>query len=201
MTARCFARARRSYDVIRWMNDTFDIWCGNVPYSVEQEQALLERGKRYMRYGPAYLNNCRQARNSSGFGFYRRPAEAMFYWHYQAINGDPFYDFDGTARDWCAAYPGPDGPVPTMDWESIREGIDDMRYIATLKALAARAQAGNAAQQAAAQASLAELDAVLTLDETVSPTRYVEELSNEEYDALRGRLVTQILALREALGE
>ena len=190
-----------NYEAGEKWGDTFDIWCGNIPYSVEQEQRLLASGKRYMRYGSAYLNNCRQARNSSGFGFYRRPAEAMFYWHYQAYNGNPFYDFDGTARDWCSAYPGPDGPIPTMDWESIREGIDDMRYIATLKALAARAQAGNAAQQAAAQAALAELDAVLTLDETISPTRYVEELSNAEYDALRARLITQILALREALGE
>lgn len=184
----------------KW-GDTFDIWCGNIPYTVEQEQALLARGKRYMRYGPAYLNDCRQARNSSGFGFYRRPAEAMYYWHYQALSGDPFNDFDGTARDWCAAYPGEDGPIPTLDWESIREGIDDMRYIATLKALAARAQAGTAAQQAAATTALAELEAVLTLDDTIAPTRYAEHLTNEQYEALRARLVEQILALREALGE
>ncbi|MBD3292276.1 MAG: DUF4091 domain-containing protein, partial [Armatimonadia bacterium] len=170
-------------------------------YTVEQEQRLLDRGKRYMRYGPAYLNDCREARNSSGFGFYRRPAEAMYYWHYQATSGDPFYDFDATARDWCAAYPGPDAPIPTLDWESIREGIDDMRYIATLKALAERAQDGTAPQQAAADAALAELEAVLTLDDTVAPTRYAEDLSHEEYAALRTRLIEQILALREALGE
>ncbi len=59
----------------RWGN-AFDIWCGNIEYSSEQEQRLLAREKRYMRYGPAYLNDCRKARNTSGFGFYRRPAEA-----------------------------------------------------------------------------------------------------------------------------
>jgi len=182
----------------RW-GDTFDIWCGNIPYTVEQEQRLLERGKRYMRYGSAYLNDCRRARNSSGFGFYRRPAEAMYYWHYQAYNGDPYYDFDGTARDWCCAYPGEDGPVPTMDWEAIREGIDDMRYIATLKALAARAEQGNAEQRAAAEAALAELDAVLSIDETEAPTAYAEDLSHDDYASLRSRLIARILALREVL--
>ncbi len=190
-----------NYEAGEKWGDTFDIWCGNIPYTLEQEQRLLERGKRYMRYGPAYLNDCREARNSSGFGFYRRPAEAMYYWHYQAYNGDPFYDFDGTARDWCAAYPGEDGPIPTLDWESIREGIDDMRYMATLKALAERAEEGTAAQQAAAQQALAELEAVLTLDETIAPTRYAEDLSHEEYANLRTRLIEQILTLREALGE
>lgn len=184
----------------RW-GDTFDIWCGNIPYTVEQEQRLLERGKRYMRYGPAYLNDCRQARNSSGLGFYRRPAEAMYYWHYQALSGDPFYDFDGTARDWCAAYPGPDGPIPTLDWESIREGIDDMRYIATLKAFAEHARQGDADARAAADAALTELEAVLTLDDTIAPTRYAESLSDDEYSALRTRLIDSILAMQEALGE
>lgn len=182
----------------RW-GDTFDIWCGNIEYSVEQERKLLERGKRYMRYGSACVNDCRRARNSSGFGFYRRPAEAMYYWHYQAYNGDPYYDFDGIARDWCSAYPGEDGPVPTMDWEAIREGIDDMRYIATLKALAERAQAGTAAQKAKATEALAELEAVLSADDGVNQYSWAEDLSHEEYANLRKRLIDQILALQEVL--
>lgn len=185
----------------KW-GDTFDIWCGNIEYTAEQEQALLARGKRYMRYGSAYLNDCRRARNSSGLGFYRRPAEAMYYWHYQAYNGDPYNDFDGTARDWCAAYPGEDGEqIPTLDWEAIREGIDDMRYIATLKSLAARAAEGTAAQRAASERALAELNAVLSIGEGVNQTSYAEDLSDEEYAGLRTRLIEQILALRTALGE
>lgn len=184
----------------KW-GDTFDIWCGNIEYTAEQEERLLASGKRYMRYGPAYLYSCRQARNSSGLGFYRRPAEAMYYWHYQHAVGDPYNDFDGTSRDHCAAYPGEDGPIPTLDWESIREGVDDMRYIATLKSLAARAEQGNAAQQAAAAAALGELDAVLSLTDAVNQYSYGEDLSDEEYAALRTRLIDHILALRTALAE
>lgn len=185
----------------KW-GDNFDIWCGNIEYTAEQEEALLARGKRYMRYGSAYLNDCRRARNSSGLGFYRRPAEAMYYWHYQHYSGDPYNDFDGTSRDHCAAYPGANGePIPTLDWESIREGIDDMRYIATLKALAARAAQGTAAQRAVGERARAELDAVLSVGEGVNQYSYAEHLSDEEYAGLRTRLIEQILALQAALGE
>ncbi|MBN2308921.1 MAG: DUF4091 domain-containing protein [Candidatus Hydrogenedentes bacterium] len=176
----------------KW-GDTFDIWCGNIEYSPEQEARLLERGKRYMRYGSAYLNDPRKVRTSTGFGFYRRPAEAMFYWHYQCPNGDPFNDLDSSARDWCAAYPGPDNTViPTIDWEGIREGVDDLKYIATLKHYAERA-GGDAADRARNV-----LDEVLGGDDRVSQTAFRDDLSHDAYHALRRRLVDAILELQAA---
>lgn len=184
----------------KW-GDTFEIWCGNVDYTVAQEQKLLASGKRYMRYGSSYVNDCRQSRNNCGLGFYKRPAEAMYFWHYQCVTVDPFNDLDGDARDWCAAYPGPDGtPIPTMDWESHREGIDDMRYVATLKHLAAQAQQGNAAQQQVATRALAELQAVLDTDDCITQTRWAESLTHDQYNDLRWRLAQQCLALYQALG-
>ena len=181
----------------KW-GDTFDIWCGNIEYTADQEARLLARPKRYMRYGSAYLNNARKARNSCGLGFYRRPAEAMFYWHYQAYNGDPFNDFDGNARDWCAAYPAPNGEqVPTIDWESLREGVDDMRYIATLKhhaALAAKAPGG----KAAADRALKTLATVLGGDDRVNQYTFRDDLTDDAYHALRRKLVDAILELRRA---
>ena len=179
----------------RW-GDTFDIWCGNIVYTREQEQKLLARGKRYMRYGSAYLNDPRKARNSCGFGFYRRPAEAMFYWHYQCYKGDPFNDFDGGCRDHCAAYPGPNGAlIPTTDWEGLREGVDDMRYIATLKhyaALAAKTPRG----RAAAERALKTLNEVLAPDDpNLSQYTFRSDLTTDEFHALRRKLVEAILEL------
>ena len=194
----------------KW-GDTFDIWCGNIVYEKAQEKRLLARGKRYMRYGSAYLNDPRKARNSCGFGFYRRPAEAMFYWHYQAYRGDPFNDFDGGSRDWCASYPGSDGElIPTTDWEGLREGVDDMRYIATLKhyaALAARpAQKGDSPQGTVPEAAAARARQVLAdvLDEEneeQSQTGFRSDLSDDDFHGLRRKLVDAILDLRRALGE
>lgn len=179
----------------KW-GDTFDIWCGNIEYTAAEEAALLAKDKRYMRYGPAYLNSARKARNSCGFGFYRRPAEAMYYWHYQCYQGDPNNDFDGTCRDHCAAYPGKDGrPIPTIDWEALREGVDDMKYIATLKHYAARA-AGTPHGKAAADSALATLADVLGGDDRVNQYTFREDLSDDAYHALRRRLVDAILTLK-----
>ena len=41
---------------------------------------------------------------------------------------------------YCLAMPGPDGPVPTIGWEAVREGIDDYRYLLTLRKLIDRAR-------------------------------------------------------------
>jgi len=175
--------------------DTFDIWCGNIEYTEEQEAQLLAQGKRYMRYGSAYLNDARRARNSCGLGFYRRPAEAMFYWHYQSVNGDPFNDLDGDARDWCAVYPGADGAlIPTIDWEALREGVDDMKYIATLKHYAAAA-ATTPQGKAVAERALATLEDVLGGDDRVNQYSFRDDLSDDAYHQLRRKLVDAILEL------
>ncbi|NOY83065.1 MAG: DUF4091 domain-containing protein [Kiritimatiellaeota bacterium] len=181
----------------KW-GDTFDIWCGNIVYTPEQEKKLLARGKRYMRYGSAYLNDPRKTRSSSGFGFYIRPAEAMYYWHYQYPTGDPFNDFDGAARDWCAAYPGPNGdPIPTTDWEGIREGVDDMRYIATLKYFAEQA-AQDPRTAGLARKARSTLEVVLAEDSPVQ-TEFRKDLDNDAYHALRRRLADSIAELVAAL--
>ncbi len=180
----------------KW-GDTFDIWCGNIVYTPDQERTLLARGKRYMRYGSAYLNDPRKTRSSSGFGFYKRPAEAMFYWHYQYPVGDPFNDFDGRSRDWCAAYPGPDGePIPTTDWEGIREGIDDMRYIAALEYYADRA-ARDPRTAGLGREARATLEAVLADDSPVQ-TEFRKDLDNDAYHALRRRIADRIVQLVRA---
>jgi hypothetical protein len=41
---------------------------------------------------------------------------------------------------YCLAMPEPDGPVPTIGWEAVREGIDDYRYLLTLRKLIERAR-------------------------------------------------------------
>jgi hypothetical protein len=41
---------------------------------------------------------------------------------------------------YCLAMPEPNGPVPTIGWEAVREGIDDYRYLLTLRKLIDRAR-------------------------------------------------------------
>lgn len=152
-----------------------------------------------MRYGSAYLNDAQKARNTCGFGFYRRPAEAMFYWHYQSCNGDPHNDFDGKARDWCAVYPGPNGAlIPTIDREALCEGVDDMKYTATLKHYSALATKSAKGGQATGRATRTFED-VLGSDDRVSQSLFRDDLSKDEFNALRRKLADAILDLLEAV--
>ena len=175
-----------------------DYWCSNIPFTLEWEAFVREHNKVYMRYGPHYVKDPRKARNSSGFGFYRRGAVAMYYWHYQCTVADPYNDLDGGSRDWCCAYPGKDGPIPTLDYEGIAEGVDDLRYINTLNLLAERCRAKGGA---AAAKALKALNAMLSQDTTTSAYDFNQRLTNEQFGGMRRQVADHILALREALGE
>lgn len=73
-------------------------------------------------------------KGSAGMGWYM----------YLGINGSPYTDLDGTA-DWCYTYPaaeGRNGGV-SIDFEALREGTDDMRYIRTLEKSIADAKKRN----------------------------------------------------------
>lgn len=62
-------------------------------------------------------------------------------------------------RDHNFVYPTADGVIDTIQWEGYREGIDDLRYLATLRKAIARAPQSSAKPQAeAAQAFLEKLD-------------------------------------------
>ena len=42
------------------------------------------------------------------------------------------------ARAYLVTYPSKEGPVPTLQWEALREGVDDVRYLTALKILLTR---------------------------------------------------------------
>ena len=182
--------------------EQIDIWCSNIPLTRVQEKFVADRGKTYMRYGSHFTKDPRRARSSAGFGLFARGAAAMYYWHYQMPNGDPFDDLDGRARDWCAAYPGPDGPLPTLDWEAIREGVDDLRYIHTLELLAERCRSMGGPPAAAAAEAHARLDQILH-DESgrTDPYRFKEDLGHDDFHALRRRVADLAIGLEAAAGD
>jgi hypothetical protein len=83
-------------------------------------------------------------RRSVGINFFLSGAYGCAIWRWRGSHGDPFNDFDGReARaaepaDQLLAYPEMKknndwksyiGPIPTIAWESIREGINDYKYL------------------------------------------------------------------------
>jgi len=59
----------------------------------------------------------------------------LYYYH-----RNPYNPLDDIVPMYGHTFPGVDGPIPTMTWEAIREGIDDLRYIKTLEQYIASAK-------------------------------------------------------------
>ena len=87
-------------------------------------------------------------------------------------------------------YPGADGPIDTVQWEGYREGNDDLRYMATLeKALVDAASQGKASA------------VVEGVKQWLADVREVQAFHGENLDAVRARIVANILALRRGFDD
>ncbi len=79
----------------------------------------------------------------NGYYLWTSPLKVHVPWMYYSVKGNPFDATDGPrlrGGDFAYAAPHPDDPsemVPTRHWVGFREGVDDMRYLATLEALIA----------------------------------------------------------------
>jgi hypothetical protein len=177
-------------------SDYIDYWCANIKMPKEQEQDVLTRGKVFMRYGTVFNYNPRISRTVSGFGFWRIPAVAMYYWHYQFANGAPFNGTDTGSRDWMSSYPSPEGPINSIDFEAIREGIDDLNYIYTMQQLMEKAKKRGKGDIAKAGAAI--LDEITSSDPSYSQYD-LAGAPNEKYHEWRLRMAQEIIKLQAAL--
>ncbi|MBI3946761.1 MAG: hypothetical protein HY321_12635, partial [Armatimonadetes bacterium] len=82
----------------------------------------------------------------TGVAFWRSGAAGTWSWTFQRPRGDAYDDFDADdegRKDACLTYPAPGNHplVPTLQWEGVREGIDDARYLYTFEQMVARCKA------------------------------------------------------------
>ena len=173
LTAPCFVgRLISQPDKARMARDTCARtgaefwWYGTGCYvnPAPQESRMF-----YNRYGAGLLN-------------WKAGAKAQVSWTFCRPHGDVFNDFDGSRanrvepKEQAIVYPHllqPDdwrtyqGAIPTIAWESLREGIDDYAYLHTLASSIADAEkdGARAARTAAAKAKLAAwVDAIAWTD-------------------------------------
>ena len=114
-------------------------------------------------------------------------------------------------------FPAPEGPMPSVGWEGVREGVDDHKYMSTLAGLIEKAEAGGHAE--AAQRAAGRLQEIT---DTVRVEGYREgaeagratgwrlgghyhrsspqpEIGKEDYDRFRHLIAREILRLQEVL--
>ncbi len=200
-TAGTYATQVFELDYNRPLDDVLDVWCSAwFCTDTEAVDAMRRKGRTFWCY-PNFVACSRGVPNSArmtyGFGVWRMGYACLIPWHYQAPCGNPFTDFDATFGDWCMAYPGSDGPIPTQRWEAAREGIDDGRYIYTLET---RLRAAKASGQAAGAVTAGET--VLRELRNAVPVRKTYDQDGPwkgpEYDSWRRRLAEAIMALPAA---
>ncbi len=124
-------------------------WAG-APESEGANRLRKLRGQEYWWYGSGVYDGQEGGmmpnRYLCGFLFYKTGAKGQvsFIYTRTGVTGDPYDDFDGEGypepKDGMIVYPSADGPVSTLQWEGIREGIDDYKYVYTLETLIAEAK-------------------------------------------------------------
>ncbi len=120
-------------------------------------------------------------RRNFGLLLWKAGFDGAMNYAYQHAFGHIWNDFDDPHyRDHVFAYPTVHGVIGTLAWEGFREGVDDVRYLATLQHALRQAErsGGKAAAVQKARGWLAELD----------PSR--------ELDSLRREMIGLILELR-----
>ena len=138
-------------------------------------------------------------RYKAGYFAWRCGSTGQLYWAYDNAGGDAWNDCDGRAHDHNAVYVMDGKIVSTVQWESIREGLDDLRYLHKLEACIAAAPKSPAAAEA--RKFLAELRKETVVDLEVYKKRFGRPIDVHQYcvwapekpEAYRNRVIELIM--------
>jgi hypothetical protein len=146
-------------------------WDG--PQRINRGKRLLNRETVDLVLGAGaipWLVNVGMDRFSNGYWFWkmvRLGVRGKMEWIYRGYNGMPFNTFDAVPLHAHAAYPGPDGTaIPSLDYEWMRMGLDDLAYLFTLEQLieGSRGEPEKAAAVAEAEAFIHGFDGIIEAD-------------------------------------
>ncbi|NOR40195.1 MAG: DUF4091 domain-containing protein [Gammaproteobacteria bacterium] len=151
-----------------------------------------------------WLVNIGMDRFSNGYWFWkmiRLGVRGKMEWMYRGYNGMPYNSFDAKPMRSHAVYPGQNGTaIPSLGYEWMRIGLDDLAYLYTLEQVLehARNDPEKAAAVAAAEVFINGLDDMIEddmnkyYDGTVSENH---QWTVERYDEVRTKVIDQILQL------
>lgn len=143
----------------------------------------------------------------TGVAFWKSGATGQWSWTFQRPKDDPYNDFDGNnyseAKDACIVYPAMKGMhnIPTLQWEGIREGIDDVKYIYTLQQYIQIARrSSKAVVQEMAEDINRDLEDMLDgITKGKFPWIYGGVYDNTKAEEMRKQLTKQIIKLKTGI--
>lgn len=203
--------------------DSYDVWIISnsvltLPQIIQQAQAKHKAAWTY----DCVANGCqpRNDRYFAGLHTWSAGLTGNWQWCYTEksgwVNERGEIELINVAYEdpWYATYliSSPGGAIPTLGWEARREGVDDYRYIQTLReAIAAARQSGSPRQRALAAEAEAYLAATRQRVRRPVPKPadvsavYAEAcydrlkhpgLQPEDYDAIRRQVADYIIGLQ-----
>ena len=208
---------------IKALGDQYDIWIAGAGFGSEMARQAASKGKLLWSYdcnlAPVDAEN---ARFYFGWYCWKAGIKGSALWAYSdpgSTGGDGWQkaltNLSATELHYAFVCPTADDLVPTIGWEAVREGIDDHRYLATLRQAIERSRKdGRSKAAAAAQAVLDGVTSEITLTgyragilggeasphrlgthyDRVSPQR---DLPKAGYNGWRRRLADAIIALQQ----
>jgi hypothetical protein len=167
------------------------------------QQLIRTHGKRMsMKHDWWYWNatdeDPRTNRYSSGFLLQRSMLYGAFLPEYQlAFGTDPYDETSAGApteyqqfRPEMLTYPAADGVIDTVQWEAVREGINDERYLTTMYAALRECKDAHI-QKALVDEAITYVNAFLD--------KPLALLSDDEYDKARAKIADYSVKLRTAV--
>jgi hypothetical protein len=143
------------------------------------------------------LNPC-YSRYIYGYYTWRQDLEGMNSWGpatTENSRGNPYEDLDHEYSDYAITYPHAGGPLATPNWEALREGIDDIRYVYQLEKLCLIKAGKNPEQAAKAEKFLDEIRALCDFDDRSIINEY-GKWTPERFDSLRDQVIDWIIKLK-----
>lgn len=119
--------------------DMLDLFIDGRPFTSETPKQFHSHGHAVFKYNTPQsgIENPALYRLNYGIRLWQHGYDGAMLYAYQDGFGTVWNDFDSSSfRDLNFTYPTTTSPIDTIAWEGLREGINDVRYIATLRSLA-----------------------------------------------------------------
>jgi PKD repeat protein len=123
-------------DVVDYIGDILDVAIIAGAPNTSQVTRWHNYGKKIFLYAypPCGVENSEMNRKNYGFILWNAGYDGEMDYSYQHSYGNIWNDYDVYhIRDHVFAYPTSNGVIDTIEWEGFREGVDDTRYLASLK--------------------------------------------------------------------
>jgi len=164
---------------------------------------VIERvsDRKVCEYNNTAIQSMNPAYSRYIYGYYtwRHDLDGMSSWGpgtTQNSRGNPFEDLDSPYSDWFIFFPHPGGPLPTPNWEAVREGIDDIRYVYQLEKLCSQKSEEHPEEVTMAEQFLDEIRGMCDFDDREIRDDF-GAWTPERFNSLRNQVIAWIFELNQ----